>query len=95
MISFFRHGSCQVLSKKQIKAAGGVCGVALGWVPLDFIFALCYLFFVEHTSLVHVLDKTCAVGCEWETWETKDLPSPISEKRKVRVEISDDFTNRC
>ena len=36
MISFFRHGSCQVLSKKQIKVAGGV---ALGWVPLDFIFA--------------------------------------------------------
>ena len=49
MISFFRHGSCQVLSKKQIKAAGGV---ALGWVPLDFIFALCLPFFyVEHTSL--------------------------------------------
>ena len=48
MILFFRHGSCQVLSKKQIKAAGEV---ALGWVPLDFIFALCLLFFVEHTSL--------------------------------------------
>ena len=42
MILFFRHGSCQVLSKKQIKAAGEV---ALGWVPLDFIFALCLLFF--------------------------------------------------
>ena len=37
-----------MLSKKQIKAAGEV---ALGWVPLDFIFALCLLFFVEHTSL--------------------------------------------
>ena len=38
------------------KAAGGV---ALGWAPLDFIFALCLPFFlVEHTSLVHVLDKT-------------------------------------
>ena len=50
MILFFRHGSChcQVLSKKQIKAAGEV---ALGWVPLDFTFALCLPFFVEHTSL--------------------------------------------
>ena len=64
--------------------------------PSGFYFCVVLTFyFVEHTSLVHVLDKTCAVGCEWETWETKDLPSPISEKRKVRVEISDDFTNRC
>ena len=38
-----------MLSKKQIKAAGEV---ALGWVPLVFIFALCLLFFfVERTSL--------------------------------------------
>ena len=46
MVLFFWHGSCQVLSKKQIKTAGEV---ALGWVPLVFI--VFTFFFVEHTSL--------------------------------------------
>ena len=49
MISFFRHGSCQVLSKKQIKTVGGV---ALGWVRLDFIFALCLLLLLWNTHLL-------------------------------------------
>ena len=49
MILFFRHGSCQVLSKKQIKAAGEV---ALGWVPLVFICALYLPFFLWNTHLL-------------------------------------------
>ena len=48
MILFFRHGSCQVLSKKQIKAAGEVAWLG----PSGFYFCVVLtFFFVEHTSL--------------------------------------------
>ena len=46
MILFLGHGP---RPRTNPNAAGGV---ALGWVPLDFIFALCLpFFFVEYTSL--------------------------------------------
>ena len=45
-----------VMKSAHQTAAGGV---TLGWVPLVLFLRCAYLFVVlEHTSLVHLLDKT-------------------------------------